>query len=79
VIDARLLTGAALFGVGWGMAGYCPGPALASLGFANPEALWLLPAMLVGVGLQRWLDQRQKSKQKATSPPVFSDELVMKN
>jgi len=79
VIDARLLTGAALFGVGWGMAGYCPGPALASLGFANPEALWLLPAMLVGVGLQRWLDQRQKSKQKATSPPVSSDELVMKN
>jgi len=79
VIDARLLTGSALFGVGWGLAGYCPGPAVASLGFANPEALWLLPAILLGASLQRWLDQRQRSKKKATSPPLSSDELVMKN
>jgi uncharacterized protein len=79
VIDARLLTGAALFGVGWGIAGYCPGPAVASLAFANPEALWLLPAILLGAGLQRWLDQRQLCRPKATNPPVSSDELVMKN
>jgi hypothetical protein len=79
VIDARLLTGAALFGVGWGIAGYCPGPAVASLAFANPEALWLLPALLLGAGLQRWLDQRQRPRPKATNPPASSDELVMKN
>lgn len=39
-IDARLLSGAAIFGVGWGMAGLCPGPAIASL------ALGLLPTVL---------------------------------
>ncbi|MBT3065611.1 YeeE/YedE family protein [Rhodoferax sp. U11-2br] len=79
VIDARLLTGAALFGVGWGVAGYCPGPAVASLGFANPEAMWLLPAILLGAGLQRWLDQRHRDQHTATKPPTSSDELVMKN
>ena len=57
-IDAPLLTGAALFGIGWGLAGYCPGPAIASLGFGNAEALWFLPAMVAGAGLQRWKAQR---------------------
>jgi len=47
-IDARLLTGAALFGVGWGMSGLCPGPAISLLAFA-PDSLWLfLAAMLAG-------------------------------
>lgn len=54
-IDRPLLIGAAVFGVGWGIAGYCPGPAIASIGFANPEVLWLVPALLVGIGVQRWL------------------------
>lgn len=53
-IDAALLVGAALFGAGWGLGGYCPGPAISSLGFGNPEALWFVPAMLLGAGLQRW-------------------------
>ena len=57
-IDAPLLGGAALFGIGWGLAGYCPGPAIASLGFGNVEALWFLPAMVVGAGLQRWQARR---------------------
>jgi len=52
-IDAPLLLGAVLFGIGWGLAGYCPGPALASLAFGNAEALWFLPAMLAGMALQR--------------------------
>lgn len=55
-VDARLISGAVLFGVGWGLAGYCPGPVVASLGFGNPEALWLLPSVLAGAALQRWLD-----------------------
>ena len=54
-----MLTGAALFGIGWGLAGYCPGPAIASIGFANPEALWFVPAMLAGTGLQRWQARRR--------------------
>jgi uncharacterized membrane protein YedE/YeeE len=52
-IDTSLVVGSALFGVGWGMAGYCPGPAVASMGFANAEALWVLPSILAGIGLQR--------------------------
>ena len=52
-VDGKLVVGSALFGIGWGLAGYCPGPALASLGFGNTEALWFLPAMLVGMGVQR--------------------------
>jgi len=52
-IDARLLGGAALFGVGWGIAGYCPGPALAGLGIASREALWFVPAMIAGMLLHR--------------------------
>jgi uncharacterized protein len=47
-IDARLLGGAAVFGIGWGLAGYCPGPALAGVGLGNTDLLWLLPALLFG-------------------------------
>ena len=52
-VDRRLLGGAALFGIGWGIAGYCPGPALAGLGIASVEALWFVPAMIVGLLLHR--------------------------
>lgn len=48
-VDVRLFGGAALFGIGWGIAGYCPGPALAGLGAGSTEALWFVPAMLVGM------------------------------
>jgi uncharacterized membrane protein YedE/YeeE len=57
-IDLRLLGGAALFGVGWGLAGYCPGPALASIGLGNAEALWLVPALAAGWALRRWQERR---------------------
>lgn len=54
-LDRPLLLGAALFGIGWGLAGYCPGPALVGLGVASAEALWFVPAMLVGMLLHRLL------------------------
>ncbi len=54
-VDARLLAGAGVFGVGWGLAGYCPGPALVGLGVLSPEALWFVPAMLAGMALHRLL------------------------
>ncbi|MGR4896207.1 DUF6691 family protein [Stenotrophomonas sp. LARHCG68] len=57
-IDRPLLFGAALFGIGWGLAGYCPGPALVGLGVLSPEALWFVPAMLLGMYLHRWLGGR---------------------
>lgn len=46
--DARLIGGAALFGTGWGIAGYCPGPALASLSGAAPSLLALVASMFAG-------------------------------
>jgi len=42
--------GAVLFGVGWGLVGYCPGPALAALGLGNPATVLFVFAMLVGMG-----------------------------
>lgn len=48
-LDAPLLIGAALFGAGWGLAGYCPGPAIAGLGFAKIETVAFVAAMLVGM------------------------------
>lgn len=57
-VDPALLTGSALFGVGWGLAGYCPGPAIASLGVLNPEAFWIVPAIAAGAFLQRQLAAR---------------------
>ncbi|HAC33269.1 MAG TPA: transporter [Gammaproteobacteria bacterium] len=47
-IDSRLLIGSALFGLGWGLAGYCPGPALAAIAFGSIEPVLFVLAMLVG-------------------------------
>jgi uncharacterized protein len=49
-VDARLIGGAALFGIGWGLAGYCPGPVLASV-FVSWDAVIFSLAMLVGMVL----------------------------
>ena len=55
-IDRRLLAGAALFGVGWGIGGLCPGPAWVSLPMLSPGVLAFLPAMLAGL----WLGGRAR-------------------
>jgi len=55
-VDRRLLLGAALFGIGWGLAGFCPGPAVVSAGLGNGAALLFLPAMLLGA----WLAGRRR-------------------
>lgn len=52
-IDIRLIGGAALFGVGWGLSGFCPGPAIVSVGAGARAALWFVPAMLAGLALAR--------------------------
>lgn len=61
-LDARLLGGASLFGVGWGLAGFCPGPALANLHRADEKILLFVTAMLVGIGLYRLLFERPAAK-----------------
>jgi hypothetical protein len=52
-IDAPLLAGSALFGIGWALAGFCPGPALVALGSGSAEAGLFVVAMLAGGWLQR--------------------------
>lgn len=52
-VDARLLVGAGLFGVGWGLTGFCPGPAVVSIPLLAPGTLVFVPAMLAGIVLAR--------------------------
>ncbi|MDR9834613.1 MAG: YeeE/YedE family protein [Herbaspirillum sp.] len=53
-IDRRLVLGSLLFGIGWGIAGICPGPALVLLGMASGKGLAFVLAMLAGMLLFRW-------------------------
>lgn len=50
-IDARLVGGSALFGIGWGLAGLCPGPAIVNLGYLNSRAALFVLAMAAGMAL----------------------------
>jgi uncharacterized protein len=52
-IDGKLLIGSALFGIGWGIGGYCPGPAIGSLAFLNQDVLMFVLAMLAGMWITR--------------------------
>ena len=54
-IDTPLLSGAAIFGVGWGLSGYCPGPAVVSLASGRSGVLLFVAAMAVGMILVRWM------------------------
>jgi uncharacterized protein len=55
ILDRETLTGAAIFGVGWGISGVCPGPAIAGLGVGNWPLLIALGAMFAGALFQGWL------------------------
>ena len=57
-IDGRLAGGAVLFGVGWGIAGFCPGPAIVGAFGLDPRALWFIAAYVAGVYLFEWMDRR---------------------
>jgi uncharacterized protein len=57
-LDIRIVSGPAIFGVGWGLAGFCPGPALTALGFGSAAAVIFVAAMIAGMLLARWLADR---------------------
>ena len=59
-IDRRLLLGAALFGIGWGIAGFCPGPAVVSVVTLAPTALGFVAAMLVAMAAYGWAFERAR-------------------
>jgi uncharacterized membrane protein YedE/YeeE len=54
-IDLPLVAGAAIFGIGWGIAGYCPGPAITSLATLSQESIVFVGSMVVGGALHRLL------------------------
>lgn len=67
-VDGKLVVGAAMFGVGWGLAGYCPGPAITSLGSLGPTPWLFTAAMVAGFGLKRGYDYL--SARRAREPVV---------
>jgi uncharacterized membrane protein YedE/YeeE len=70
-LDIRLAVGSVLFGIGWGLAGFCPGPAIVALGAGYAKAAAFVAAMLVGMGIFEWLG---RSPARTVSPaPVPAD------
>ena len=69
-VDSRLLFGSAVFGVGWGLAGYCPGPGIASLGSGTTQAVVVVAAMRAGLFMGKKLEgclQRRANERAAAS------------
>jgi len=62
-IDRRLIGGGLLFGVGWGLAGFCPGPALVSAAAGVPKAVVFVVAMLAGMALFETIERLRRSRQ----------------
>jgi uncharacterized protein len=60
-IDHRLVGGSVLFGIGWGIAGFCPGPGLVSLGMGEIKALVFVAAMLAGMVVFELLERRGRA------------------
>ena len=65
-IDGRLVIGSVVFGIGWGIAGFCPGPGLVALGMGEVKALIFVVAMLLGMGAFELLERRRRRKQSAS-------------
>jgi uncharacterized membrane protein YedE/YeeE len=65
-IDARLVGGSALFGVGWGVSGFCPGASIPALGTGNAQVLIFTGSLLTGILLARFM-MRQTAKLKQTA------------
>ena len=63
-IDRRLVLGGALFGVGWGLAGYCPGPALASVVLGGPKPVVFVLSLLAGMAMFELLEHRSASRRQ---------------
>ncbi len=59
VLNRDTVLGSAIFGIGWGLSGVCPGPAIAGLGTGNLALLWALAGIVAGAGLHGWRAGRQ--------------------
>jgi uncharacterized membrane protein YedE/YeeE len=68
-LDARILVGPAIFGIGWGLAGFCPGPAFVALGYATPASAVFMAAMMAGVAAARRLADMRPGPTIGASAP----------
>lgn len=57
-IDKKLILGAAIFGLGWGWAGICPGPGIVGMGALEERFFWFVGAMLIGMAVFKWVDKK---------------------
>jgi uncharacterized protein len=73
-IDGRLILGSAIFGIGWGLGGYCPGPAVTSVGAGSDEAFTFGAAMLLGVGAYQLF---MRSRESRTGAPADQQAAAM--
>jgi hypothetical protein len=69
-IDRRLVAGSLVFGIGWGLAGYCPGPAVVSVGMGQDKAIVFVVAMLAGMAIYELIERvrQRRTPQTATKP-----------
>jgi uncharacterized membrane protein YedE/YeeE len=70
-VDARLIGGSLVFGIGWGLAGFCPGPAIVALGAGYAKAAVFVAAMLLGMGAFELID-RHRMRTDSTTPETTS-------
>jgi uncharacterized membrane protein YedE/YeeE len=71
-IDARLVAGSAVFGIGWGLVGYCPGPALAALAVGGRPTLIFVAAMVAGMALFEVYERVRSAHAPGMRPPATS-------
>lgn len=67
-IDRRLIAGSLLFGAGWGLGGFCPGPGVVALGMGETKALIFIVAMIAGMGLFEMLEHAGATGKKSRPP-----------
>lgn len=74
-IDARLIVGAVTFGVGWGVSGFCPGPALASLSLGYVDSFIFMGGLLVGTFVVRLVERKRGGGEVIISPTELEGQL----
>ncbi len=72
-IDSPLILGSLAFGVGWGLAGYCPGPAIVAYGSGQDKAVVFVVAMIAGMALYEAADRRFHARRRRRVPRELSD------
>jgi uncharacterized membrane protein YedE/YeeE len=75
-LDAKLIAGAVLFGLGWGTGGFCPGPAVVSLGGGGLGVATFVAAMLVGLYATARFEQALSRRSKASAKPVPTSDVA---